>query len=174
MKRPVAISISAKHRNTLGRGNSSVGRASDCKAWHNTYVGSSPWCGKGLFSQSTFSADSLTVSVQLPCATACIIVWAHIKNPKHWHPYHCLDTCKCCTHRQVWVCSVALAAVAPYPGKATQISHNGQQSTTTTKGGVGGGGGGGGFGLPQHTKEDKAQLPQRALETAPTAIRLHC
>ena len=40
-----------------GRGCSSVGRASDR---HADDAGSIPRCGKGFFSQSTFSADSLT------------------------------------------------------------------------------------------------------------------
>ena len=37
-----------------------VGRALD---QHAAEAGSFPWCGKELFSQSTFSADSLTVSI---------------------------------------------------------------------------------------------------------------
>ena len=41
-------------------GCSSVGRASDR---HATDAGSTPHYGKGFFSQSPFSADSLTVSV---------------------------------------------------------------------------------------------------------------
>ena len=60
------------------------GRESDCKAMSNTDAGSSPRCGKGFYSQSTSSADSLTVPVQPPCAVACINICADIKNPKHW------------------------------------------------------------------------------------------
>ena len=44
------------------------------------------------------SADSLMVSAQPPCAIACINICAHVKNLKHWQPYHCLDRQKYCTH----------------------------------------------------------------------------
>ena len=38
---------------------------------------------QGIFlPEPTFSADSLTVSIQPSCATACINICAH---PKHWH-----------------------------------------------------------------------------------------
>ena len=33
-----------------------------------------------------------------PVATVCINICAHVKNPKHWQPYHCLDTQKYCTY----------------------------------------------------------------------------
>ena len=46
------------------------------------------------FPVSAFSADSLTVSAQPPCAIACINICADVNNPKHWQPYHCLDTRK--------------------------------------------------------------------------------
>ena len=42
--------------------------------------------------ESTFRADSVTVPVQPLCAIACINICAHIKDPKHWQPYLCLDT----------------------------------------------------------------------------------
>ena len=51
-----------------------------------------------------FSADSLMVSVQPPCAIACINICAHVKNPTHWQPYHCLNTGKYCTHWQPYHC----------------------------------------------------------------------
>ena len=45
------------------------------------------------------------VSVQPPCAIACINICVHVKNPKHWGPCHCLDknknkikNKKYCTH----------------------------------------------------------------------------
>ena len=62
-------------------GRSSVGRVSDR---HVAEAGSISRCGKGLFCccffvffipKSTFSADSLTVSVQPPCAIACILTF---------------------------------------------------------------------------------------------------
>ena len=74
-------------------GDSSVGRASHWKARHNTDSASSLRRSKEFFlPASTSSADSLTVSIQPPCAIACINICEHTKNPKHWQPYHCLDT----------------------------------------------------------------------------------
>ena len=56
--RPLGLPLSEdRHR---GWGCSSVGRASDR---HVANAGSIPRCGKGFFSQSAFSADSLTVFV---------------------------------------------------------------------------------------------------------------
>ena len=52
---------------------------------------------------STSSADSLMVSVQSPCAIACLNMRVHVKTPKHWQPYHCLHTWKYYTHCQEWV-----------------------------------------------------------------------
>ena len=37
------------------------------------------------------------------CAVACIDICVHVKNPKHWQPYHFLDTWRYCTHWQEWV-----------------------------------------------------------------------
>ena len=65
-------------------------------------AGSSHQYSTGFFSQSTFSADSLTVSIQPLCAITCIKFCVHIKNPKHWqsHTYQCLVTVTqlYCTH----------------------------------------------------------------------------
>ena len=80
-------------------GDSSTGGVSDWKARCNTDTGSSPPDQWGIFHpESTASADSLTTSVQTPCAIACINIRARVKNPKHWQPHHCLDTGKYCTH----------------------------------------------------------------------------
>ena len=46
-----------------------------------TDAGLSPRGGKGFFSQS------LTVTVQPPCAIACIQICAYVKNPKHWYTF---------------------------------------------------------------------------------------
>ena len=70
---------------------------------------------------STFSADSLTVSVQPPCAITCINSCVHVKNPKHWQPYHCLDTRKYCTHWQEWVALLLRRLLC--------LTRNGQGST---------------------------------------------
>ena len=174
MQRPVATSISAKQRNALGRGNSSAGRASDCKARRNADTGSSPWGGKGPFHQSRLSAQTLLRCPYSPCDQVHAS-WSKrtLKTPNTGGLTIVWTHGKCCTLRQEWVYSAALVVAAPYPGKATWISRRGRQSTKRIRGG-GGGRGGRGVGLPQHTKDDKAQLPQRALETAPTATRLHC
>ena len=71
------------------------------KPRRNTDSGSSPPGWQGIFlPESTSRADSLTVSVQPPCVSECINICAHVKTPKHWQPYHCLDTRKYCTHWQ--------------------------------------------------------------------------
>ena len=61
-----------------GWGCSAVGRASDR---HAAEAGSIPRCGKGFFSPSQLSVQTLTVSVHPPCAVACIYVCAHVKDP---------------------------------------------------------------------------------------------
>ena len=83
----------------------------------------------GIFlPESTSGADSLPVSVQPPCAIACINICADVKNPKHWQPYHCLDIRKI-VHTLIGMGSAALAAAVPYPGRATIIYRKGQRST---------------------------------------------
>ena len=37
-------------------------------------------------------ADSLAVFIQPPRTTARMNIRAHVKHPRHWQPYHCLDT----------------------------------------------------------------------------------
>ena len=73
---------------------------------------------------SPASADSLTVSVQPPCAVTRINSCVHIQNPQHWQPYHCLDTGKYCTPTGMG--SVVFVAALPYPGKATPVSRKEQ------------------------------------------------
>ena len=81
-------------------GNSSDGRASDWKARHNTDRGSSPPCGKGCFTSPgiNFQCRLLQCLSSPQCAITCINICAHIKNPKPWQPYHCLDTQQYYTH----------------------------------------------------------------------------
>ena len=67
------------------------------RAQHWTGFESLVWQGIVL-PESPFSTDSLTVSIQPSCAITCINICACIKPPKHWQPYHCLDTRKYCTH----------------------------------------------------------------------------
>ena len=101
-------------------------RASNKRAGCKTDAGSVPWYGKGFFSQSPSSADSLTVSVQPPYAAACISIGAHVKNPKGWQLHHCL-TCEntAHTHTLIGMGLTDLAAAVPYPGRTTRISCKG-------------------------------------------------
>ena len=99
----------------------------DWKARYSTDTYLNPRWGKWFFFQSTFGADSLMVSTQPLCPIACINISAHIKNPKHRQPYHCLDTWKYCT--LIGMGSAALATAVPYPGKVTQIFHKEHWST---------------------------------------------
>ena len=44
--------------------------------------GSIPWCGKGFFSQSQLSVQTLLhVSIHPLCANACINICAHVQDP---------------------------------------------------------------------------------------------
>ena len=61
-----------------GRGYNSVGRQTDR---HAADKGSTSRCGKGVFLESPFNADSLTMFVHPPCASACINMCAHVNNP---------------------------------------------------------------------------------------------
>ena len=74
--------------------------------------------------------QSLPVSVQPPCATACINIRGHINNPKYWQLYHCSDTGK---YTLIGMGSAALAAAVPYPGMMTQIFCKGQRSIPKNK-----------------------------------------
>ena len=104
-------------------GGDSCWQASHWKSWHNTDTGSSPQCGKGLFSQSASSADSLTMSVQPPCAIACINVYEHVTGSRTivWTQEN--------TAPITGMGSIAFVAAVPYPGKVTQISCKGQWSS---------------------------------------------
>ena len=48
---------------------------------HAADAGSIPRCGKEFFSQSTFSANSLTCVRTPTCAITCTNICAHIKDP---------------------------------------------------------------------------------------------
>ena len=68
----------------------------------------------GLFvPESASSADSLTVSVQPPCAIARINMCVNVKNPKHWQPYQYSDTDTKILHSLVGMGSAAFAAPVP-------------------------------------------------------------
>ena len=102
--------------------DSSVGRQFDWKSRHNTDVGSSPWCGKEFFSRANFQCRLCYSVCRALRAIARITMHTRAKNPKHWQPHHYLDTQKYYT--LVGMGGAALAAVVPYPGKATWRSTN--------------------------------------------------
>ena len=79
------------------------------------------------FSPSQLSVQTLTVSVQPPCA--CSNICMHVTNPKHWLPYYCLDTE--ILHAVIGEGSTVLAAAVPYLGTVTWISPKGWWTTTT-------------------------------------------
>ena len=93
-----------------------MGRASHRRARRKTDAGSSPRCGKGCFSQSQLSVQTLlrcpySPRVQSHASTSV----RTLKIPKRWQPCHCLDTRKYST--LIELDSAALAAAVPYPGK---------------------------------------------------------
>ena len=93
-----------------------------------TRVPAIPRCSKRFcfITESSFSADSLAVSVQPPCAIACISICAHVKIPNmaakplfgHTEIVH--------TPLGVGSAAPAAASAVPYMGKETRISRKGQ------------------------------------------------
>ena len=85
------------------------------------------------FSGSQLSAQTLSrCPYSLLCAIARVNISAHVKNPRHWQPYQCLDTRRqayCTRRNKQQMGSATPAAAVPYPGKATQISRKGQRNT---------------------------------------------
>ena len=83
-------------------GDSSVGKVSDWKARRNTDAGSNPRCSKGFFFSpwDNFPCRlSYAVSAQSRVCNRTQSTSVHtLKDPKHWGPYHCLNTRKYCTH----------------------------------------------------------------------------
>ena len=126
-----ATTISTLHTENFPRGgDSSVGRASDRKARRNTDTVSTTQCDKGFFffSESTSSADSVTVSVQPSCAIAYVNNCAHVKSPEEWQPYNTsVWTQENTTRSDRNGYSSVLADVVLYPGKAIRMSHKGQR-----------------------------------------------
>ena len=78
-----------------------VQRLTEQPGMRNADGSSTPMCGEGFhLPESTFSADSFTVSLQPPYAIACVNISA---NPKRWQPYHCLDIRKYCRYSYEWL-----------------------------------------------------------------------
>ena len=69
--------------------------------------------------ESTFSADSLTVSAQPPCAIARINSRAQVKKIPNSGSHIPLFGHTKILHIAIGMGSAALAAAVPYPGKAT-------------------------------------------------------
>ena len=111
-----------------GEGSSSAGRASDSvKSQAQYLLRYECQVRLGIFLPvSTFSADTLSVSVQPPCAVACISICAHVKIPNmaakplfgHTEIVH--------TPLGVGSAAPAAASAVPYMGKETRISRKGQ------------------------------------------------
>ena len=77
-------------------------------------TGSIPWCGKGFFSQSTFSADSLTCVRTPPCANACINICAHVNDPVvHFRVRWIMDTLKHRASTVGWVAQLCRSLLSP-------------------------------------------------------------
>ena len=58
-----------------------------------------PRCSTGFFSQSRISGQILLqCTYSIFFAVICISICEHVKKPKYWQLYYCLDTRKCCTH----------------------------------------------------------------------------
>ena len=78
---------------------------------------------QGIFlPESTFSADSLTVSVRTsPCAVACIYIYAHVTDlVVHVRVWWIMETLKHPACTGGWVVRLCRSWLSP--GKATQIS----------------------------------------------------
>ena len=78
-----------------GWGGSSAGRVSGWKARRNTDTGLIHRCGKGFFSQSQVPVQTLVLLIQPH--------FVHVKNPRQWQPYCCLQKWKYYTHWQEWI-----------------------------------------------------------------------
>ena len=94
---------------------------------------------------SPFSAKSLMVFMQSPCAITCVNICMHIKNPKHWHPHHVLHAWKYC-HAWVGMGSTVLVTAVrqpKFPSRDNEIvkKHTKKHNDNLKKKRGGGGGG---------------------------------
>ena len=103
------------HRRNYGRafadaviaqiGDSSAGRARDTTLLAVVSLVERPteklmrvWGPSGARDVSPGVSFQCRLSDGIYKAPVCISIGAHGKNCKHWQPYHCLATQKCCTH----------------------------------------------------------------------------
>ena len=107
-------------------GCSSVGRSSDR---HSAEAVSIPQCGKGFFSQSQLSMQTLLWFRKPPCATACINICTHVKDPVvHVRVQWIMETLKHPASTVSWVPRLCRSWLSP--GKATQIASGRNPSGT--------------------------------------------
>ena len=109
--------LSLGHKVTRG-GSASVGRAPESKARRNADAGSKPR-HEIFLPESPFSADSLTVSAQLPRAVACINICIQLKNP-NTGSHTIVRTDENTTHTLTGMGSAALAAAMLCAAKTTR------------------------------------------------------
>ena len=111
----------------LGRGCSSVGRTSDR---HAADAVSIPRCGKGFFSQSQLSVQTLLKGVRMPArAIACIYICVHVKDPVlHARVRWIIETVKHPACPVGWVARLCRSWLSPR--NATRISRR-RNSTGT-------------------------------------------
>ena len=103
----------------MGRECSPVGTASD---WHAADTGSTPLCGKGFFSESSFSADSLRCIRTAPSAITRIKIYAHVKDPVvHVRLRWIMETLKHPACTEGWLALLCRSWFSP--GRTTRIFH---------------------------------------------------
>ena len=114
--------------NQLGRGCSSVGRASDR---HAADADSIPRCGKGFFSQCQLSVHTLLLMfVYPPCAIACFNICVHVKDAVvHVRVRWIAETLKYPACAGGWVARLCRSWLSSR--KATRISHGIDPNGTT-------------------------------------------
>ena len=77
-----------------------------------------------MVQQRIFLPESTLVQIVVRCLHSLLCsICVHVKNDTDQQPYHCLDTCICCT--QIGMGGAAVAAAVHYAGQATPISHKG-------------------------------------------------
>ena len=81
---------------------------------------------KSLLPESAVSADSLTVSVQPPCAIPCSNICVHVKNPQHWQSCRCWDTRSYSTRRLKWI-ALLLGQLCPTRVRPPEFSERDNQ-----------------------------------------------
>ena len=102
--------------------DSSAGRASDWRARRNADAGLIPQCFKGFFLKCRLSVQTLLQCSYNPHEQSHASTSVHtLKMPNTGHRKR--------LHSLIEMGSIALAAAAPYPSKASQISCTGQWST---------------------------------------------